>query len=106
MSVKSIGIPPAALEDEKSVEMARVWVAQQGLHCVLNVGTYRNSGIREAKAWGIMLADMARHVSDALVRNGMETDAETALAVVRDQMLNELDRPSSKTTGEFKRTKQ
>ncbi|MFC7377955.1 DUF5076 domain-containing protein [Brevundimonas sp. GCM10030266] len=104
--MKSIGIPPAALEDEKAVEMARVWVAQQGLHCVLNVGTYRNTGIREAKAWGIMLADMARHVTDALVSNGMEPDAASALSEIREQMQKELDRPTSKATGEFKRTRQ
>ena len=104
--MKSIGIPPAAIEDEASVEMARIWVAKQGLHCVLNIGTYRDSGFREATAWGVMLADMARHVSDALLAEGVETDAAAALDEIRDVMTRELDAPTSGTEGEFRRTKQ
>jgi Domain of unknown function (DUF5076) len=104
--MKSIGIPPAALQDETSVEMARVWVANKGLHCVLNVGTYRDSAFREATAWGVMLADMARHVSDALVAAGMEMDAAAALDEIRNTMLRELGAPTSEAMGELKQTKQ
>lgn len=99
--MKSISIPPAALEDDASVEMARVWVARQGLHCVLNVGTYRDSGFREATAWGVMLADMARHISHALRENGLETDSDRALAEIRQAMIRELDQPTSDATGGF-----
>jgi hypothetical protein len=99
--MKSISIPPAALEDDASVEMARVWVAQQGLHCVLNVGTYRDSGIREATAWGVILADMARHLSHALRNKGLEADSETALAEIQEAMVRELDHPTSNATGGF-----
>ena len=104
--MKSISIPPAALEDDTSVEMARVWVAQQGLHCVLNVGTYRDSGIREATAWGVILADMARHLSHALRDNGLEADSEVALAEIQEVMMRELDHPTSNAAGEFRSTTQ
>ncbi|WP_426037798.1 DUF5076 domain-containing protein [Brevundimonas sp. DC300-4] len=104
--MKAIGIPPAALADPKAVEMARVWVAQQGLHWVLNVGTYRDSGFREATAWGVMIADMARHVADALLEAGDEQDAAGALAEIRRSIAMELDDPTSPTVGEFKQTKQ
>lgn len=104
--MKSIGIPPAALEDETSVEMARVWVAKRGLHCVLNVGTYRDSEFREATAWGVMLADMARHLSNALVAADLETSSASALDEIRDTMVRELKSPTSDATGEFKQTKQ
>ena len=104
--MKSISIPPAALEDEASVEMARVWVAQRGLHCVLNVGTYRESNIREATAWGVILADMARHVSHALRDSGLETESYAALMEIRAVMNRELDAPTSAAAGEFKTTKQ
>jgi len=99
--MKSISIPPAALEDDASVEMARVWVAKQGLHCVLNVGTYRDSDFREATAWGVILADMARHISHALRDNGLETDSESALAEIQESMIRELDQPTSDATGGF-----
>lgn len=99
--MKSISIPPAALEDDASVEMARVWVAKQGLHCVLNVGTYRESGFREATAWGVILADMARHISHALRDNGLEANSESALAEIQQTMIRELDQPTSDATGGF-----
>lgn len=86
--------------------MARVWVAKQGLHCVLNVGTYRDSKFREAMAWGVMLADMARHLSDALVAAGLETSRASALKEIRDTMARELKSPTSEVAGEFKQTKQ
>lgn len=104
--MKAIGIPPAALADPDAFEMARVWIAQQGLHCVLNVGTYRDSGFREATAWGVMLADMARHVADALLAAGDEKGADEALAEIRRSIAVELDDPTSLATGEFNQTKQ
>lgn len=99
--MKSISIPPAALEDDASVEMARVWVAQKGLHCVLNVGTYGGSGIREATAWGVILADMARHLGHALRDNGLEADSESALTEIQRAMTRELEQPTSDATGGF-----
>ncbi|WP_396595126.1 DUF5076 domain-containing protein [Brevundimonas sp. R86498] len=104
--MKAIGIPPAALADPKAVEMARVWVAQNGLHCVLNVGTYRGSKFREAMAWGLMLADMALHIADALTKSGDEEDPAEALAEIRRSISMELDNQTSPATGEFKQTKQ
>jgi len=86
--------------------MARVWVAKRGLHCVLNVGTYRDSGVREATAWGVILADMARHVSHALRDNGLEPDSDRALTEIQEVMIRELDRPTSNATGKFGSTTQ
>lgn len=104
--MKAIGLPPAALKDPDAVEMARVWVADRGLHCVFNIGTYRESGIREATAWGIMLADMARHIADALHAEGDEPETASPLEEILRVMAAELDRPTSAATGEFKHTKQ
>ena len=60
-------IPEAALRDSNAVEMLRVWIAEQGLHCSLKVGMYRESTtVPEEKAWAKILADVARHVANAL----------------------------------------
>lgn len=104
--MKAIGIPPAALSDPDAVEMGRIWVAQQGLHCVLNVGTYRGSPIREATARGVILSDMARHIADALLLAGDEDGVASTLAEIRRSFAAELDDPSSQATGEFRQTKQ
>lgn len=60
-------MPPAAEADMNAVEMARIWIANNKLHCVLNVGHWSEaSGIDERHAWGMVLADIARHASLAL----------------------------------------
>ena len=55
---------------------------------------------------GVMLADMARHVSDALHASGIEASSADALTEIRDMMMRELDSPTSDASGEFKRTNQ
>jgi DNA-binding GntR family transcriptional regulator len=94
-------IPEAALEDEDSVEMLRVWIAAKKLHCSMKVGMYRETTkIPEEKAWGMILADAARHVANAL-ESGYGVDAKTALHKIRASFINELGNPTSDAEGEF-----
>ena len=90
-------IPPAAARDSDSVEMARVWIAEVGLHCALNIGIYEE---REGVAWGVILADIARHVSDAIEQSG-GMPAHAALATIQESFERELDSPTSAADGEF-----
>jgi hypothetical protein len=49
----ALGIPPAALRDNDALEVARVWIAEQGLHCSLRVGLYADDDVStEIAAWG------------------------------------------------------
>jgi Domain of unknown function (DUF5076) len=59
-------VPDAALRDGGATEMARIWVAEHGLHCSLRIGVYDDTPIDEARAWGMMLADLLRHVGRGL----------------------------------------
>ena len=60
-------VPEAALRDPDAVELARVWVAEEGLHCSLKIGMYHESTDGdERRAWGTILADMTRHIANAL----------------------------------------
>jgi Domain of unknown function (DUF5076) len=60
-------IPEAATRDKNSVEMLRAWIAEGGLHCSMKVGMYLEStSVSEEKAWGILLADVTRHLASAL----------------------------------------
>jgi hypothetical protein len=79
----ALTIPPAALRDNGSIEIARIWIAERGLHCSLKFGLYADEGIaRETSAWGIILADLAGHVADALGADGMGVKAELLRAIV------------------------
>ena len=76
-------VPPAALRDAKAVELARVWIAERGLHCSLKFGLYaKEVVVMETTAWGIILADMAGHVADALSAEGMGPRAVLYDAIV------------------------
>lgn len=96
-------IPEAALRDDEAVEMLRVWIAERGLHCSMKVGMYRETmNIPEEKAWGKILADVARHIANAL-EAGYATKAPESLQKIRESFIEELDAPTSEVKGDFVR---
>ncbi len=96
-------IPEAALRDEDAVEMLRVWIAERKLHCSMKVGMYRETmNVPEEKAWGTILADVARHLANAL-ESGYSTNATESLLKIRDSFINELGAPTSDAKGDFVR---
>jgi hypothetical protein len=95
-----VRIPPAAERDPDAVEMLGVWIAEQGLHCSLRIGSYRERGIVEEQAWGTILADAARHIARALAADSALEEG-VVLDSLRSHMLAELDDPSSPIRGGF-----
>ncbi len=57
-SEKSLSIPPVAQRDKASFEVLRVWIAEQGQHVSIRSGAWD-----DPFAWGIVLADLARHIA-------------------------------------------
>lgn len=53
-------IPPDAEENAEAVEISRVWVSDGALNVSLRVGMFDSVGM-----WGVLLADLARHIADA-----------------------------------------
>jgi hypothetical protein len=99
--MKQQPIPEAAVLDESSVEMMRVWIAQKRLYTSLKVGMYKEtSKVPEEKAWGMILADAARHVADALEK-AYGADAQESLRAIRDAFARELASPSTDLEGVF-----
>jgi hypothetical protein len=94
-------IPEAALRDKSSVEMLRVWIAERKLHCSIKVGMYREmSGIGEERAWGVILADVTRHLAIALEPE-YSADRGECVRKIRENYLEELDAPTSDAQGAF-----
>ncbi len=98
--MKPLVIPPAALRDPNSVQMLNAWIAEEGLHCTLNIGFFTACGHVEAKAWGTLLADLVRHIANAQHEQNGESVAETIQAVI-GSLYEELDEPTSDAEGEF-----
>lgn len=98
--MRTLVIPPAAQQDDNSVQMLSAWIAEQGLHCTLNIGFFEAAGHGEAKAWGILVADLVRHIGNAVAEE-RGTPADETVAAVLTSMRAELDAPTSGTVGEF-----
>lgn len=94
-------IPAAALRDADAWEPLRVWIAEQRLHCSLKVGVYEENGpMPEDTAWGIILADVAKHVADALAKEGLR-NPDAALREIFRSFASELEEPTSSASGDF-----
>jgi hypothetical protein len=76
------------------------WIAEKGLHCTLNIGMWESQGRNEPAAWGILLADVIRHVANAIQEsNGVHAD-ETARTIM-DALEAEFSNSTSAATGGF-----
>jgi Domain of unknown function (DUF5076) len=93
-------IPPAATRDANSIQVVSAWIADEGLHCTLNIGFFSEQGHNEPKAWGIVLADMVRHIANALHEDHHKETSKTISEIV-DALHEELNSPTSKAEGEF-----
>jgi Domain of unknown function (DUF5076) len=90
---KQLQIPDAALRDAKSYEIARVWVAEKGQHVSLLIGVWK-----DPVTWGIILADLARHVANGYEQD-QKLDREETLRRIRASFQTELDSPTDNPTG-------
>lgn len=90
-----VPIPEIAKNDSESFEVLRVWVAKGGQHVSLRAGIWEDPA-----AWGIMLADLARHITNAYVQSEGR-DAHETLERIRAGIEVELDSPTDTASGEL-----
>jgi hypothetical protein len=69
------------------------WIAERGLHCTLNIGMWDASGRNEPKAWGVLLADVVRHIANAIEEQKGADAGETAQTIM-DAMEREFESPT------------
>jgi hypothetical protein len=91
-------IPDPAKRDSKSFELVRVWVANKGQHVSLRPGVWKDPA-----AWGIMLADLARHVANAYQQDS-GLDGQEVLRRISAALVAELGMPTDKPSGIIHRT--
>src|SRR6266571_8364293 len=93
-------IPPAAKRDPRALEMIRVWLAEDKMHSVLNVGCWEGQGLDERHCWGILLADMIHHIANAHEEEYGRDPCES-LRLIREAFIGEMENPTSSRRGEF-----
>ena len=96
MPVKFLEPPPAASRDKASFELLRVWVAEQGQHVSLRTGTWE-----DPFAWGIVLADLARHIVNAEALHNKSLDKEAFLERMLEGFEAEIESPTDEAEGEL-----
>jgi len=96
MSAKFLEPPPAASRDKASFELLRVWVAEQGQHVSLRAGAWE-----DPFAWGIVLADLARHIVNAEAMAREDLDKEAYFERMLEGFQAEIDSPTDEPEGEL-----
>ncbi len=82
-------IPEPARRDPESFELLRVWIAEKNQHVSLRFGVWEDPA-----AWGLMLADLARHIANAYEQDG-SLDRAQALQRITKALQVELAPASS-----------
>lgn len=98
---RPLKLPPAVETVDNAIEMLRVWIAEGGIHCVLNAGHWHNgTDIDERHAWGIMLADIANHISNAM-EDVAGFDNRESLRMVAESFSTEIANRTTEHRGEW-----
>jgi hypothetical protein len=87
-------IPDVVARDSKSFEILRVWVADHNQHVSLRTGVWEDPA-----AWGLMLADLARHIVNTY-EPATVADQEQILNRIRLGFEVELQSPTDMPTGQ------
>jgi hypothetical protein len=90
----SLPIPAAASRDPRSLEILRVWIANGEQHVALSFGMWEDPA-----AWGLLLADLARHIAEAHAQQDDKIDAEDFLEQLRAGFESEMDAPTDEVNG-------
>ena len=90
----ALPIPAAASRDPRSLEVLRVWIANGDQHVALAFGMWEDPA-----AWGLLLADLARHIAEAHAQQEAQVDAEDFLEQIRNGFEAELDGPTDEISG-------
>ncbi len=91
-------IPPGAKSDKQATELVRAWAAHGGLQCSLNIDAWQ--GEQTTIGWGILLSDIARHVSNALYAS-RQLDRTQTLMEIQKVFNSEVESPTADANGNF-----
>ena len=95
-SNKLLEPPPAATRDAASFELLRVWIAEQGQHVSLRSGVWE-----DPFAWGIVLADLARHIVNAESLTRKDLDQNVFLKRLLEGFAAEIESPTDDPEGQL-----
>ena len=94
-SHKELVIPDVAQKDLESRELLRVWLSGGNQHVSMRVGVWDDPA-----AWGLMLADLARHVANSYQQE-KGLDRFKTLERIKAGLDAELSSPTDEPSGQI-----
>lgn len=95
---RSLLVPHSVKGDDAAFEIARVWIGRKKMHVALSVGRYLHAGRTDEPAiWGVILADLSRHLARGLWEE-FGLDEDETLRLLRKSLGKELNKPTSRIT--------
>ena len=95
---------PSEIEgDDRATEMIRVWLAHNKLQVSMLLGMWEDaddSQVDERKAWGHLLADLARHIANGLHRSHGWNE-RTTIGWIRQEFLENLADDAHSVEGSY-----
>ena len=91
----ALSVPPASSGDPNAFEIARIWVAHGAQHVTLKHDVWPDPA-----AWGILLADLARHVANAYGQSGR--DPGDVCRRIREGFEAEMESPTDAPKGKIR----
>ena len=73
---KELPVPIEVQQDPKSVEIIRVWIANGDQHFSIATDVWESP-----EAWGILLVDLANHISHSYVRGDIDKYSNVLKAI-------------------------
>jgi hypothetical protein len=92
---RELPIPPDTVAAKEAIELFRGWLIDDQLQCSLFPTAFPDPAV-----WGMLLADAARHIANALAENEV-MDRETALAAIASKFAEEMQSPSDEHLDEY-----
>jgi hypothetical protein len=91
-----LGLPSEITSDQSATEILSAWLQSNGRNTV----TLKPDTWPDPAAWGLLLADIARHIANAIAEaRGQE--AEDILARIRAGLVVELEDPTDAPSGRW-----
>lgn len=93
---RELSIPPDTEGATRAIEVFRGWIVDGKLQCTLLPAIWKD----QPEMWGILLADAAYHVADALAES-TPMPRPVIMAKITKALLFELSKPTDEHTGDF-----
>jgi hypothetical protein len=90
-SQRDLEVPPSVAADLSTKEILRIWTSDHGEQVTLRVDLF------EPAAWGLVLVDVAKHVTHAYARRGGMT-ANQAFSEVLSGFIAEIGQATDEPT--------